>query len=55
MRRTFLALLCAVLAAPALANIVAGGNVDIDQPVEGNLYVAGGNVSVNAQIGRAHV
>lgn len=50
MRRTFLALLCAVLAAPALANIVAGGNVDIDQPVEGNLYVAGGNVSVNAPV-----
>ena len=50
MKRTILALFCAVLAAPALAHIVAGGNVEIDQPVEGNLYVAGGNVNVTAPV-----
>ena len=50
MKRTILALICALLAAPALAHVVAGGNVDIDQPVEGNLYVAGGNVSINAPV-----
>ena len=50
MKRTILALLCALLAAPALAHVVAGGNVDIDHPVEGNLYVAGGNVSINAPV-----
>jgi len=50
MKRTILALFCALLAAPALAHVVAGGNVDIDQPVEGNLYVAGGNVSINAPV-----
>ena len=50
MKRTILALVCALLASPAFAHIIAGGNVDVDQPVEGNLYVAGGNVSVNAPV-----
>ena len=50
MKRFALALLCATLAAPAFAHIVAGGNVDIDQPVEGNLYIAGGNVSITAPV-----
>ena len=50
MKQIALTLFCALLAAPAFANIVTGGNVDIDQPVEGNLYVAGGNVSVTAPV-----
>ena len=50
MKRTIIALFCAVLAAPAFAHLVAGGNVDIDQAVDGDLYAAGGNVSVNAPV-----
>jgi hypothetical protein len=51
MNRFAIAAFCSLLAAPALANILAGGNVDIDQPVEGNLYVAGGTVSITAPVG----
>ena len=50
MKRFALALFTAFAAAPAFAALVAGGNVDIDTPVEGNLYVAGGNVSITAPV-----
>lgn len=49
-QRLGLAALLAAFAAPAAATILAGGNVDIDEPVSGNLYVAGGNVTVSAPV-----
>ena len=49
MKRFALALLCA-LAAPAFAEMIAGGTVDIDTPVQGNLYVAGGHVTITAPV-----
>jgi hypothetical protein len=50
MKRFALALLLSLAAGPGFAELVAGGNVDIDTPVEGNLYVAGGNVNVTAPV-----
>jgi len=41
---------CAILSTAACARLVAGGNVDISEPVDGNLYVAGGNVNVSAPV-----
>jgi cytoskeletal protein CcmA (bactofilin family) len=50
MKRFALALFFTVFAAPAFAEVVAGGNVDIDHAVEGNLYVAGGNVNITGPV-----
>jgi hypothetical protein len=48
--KRLIALLCSLAAAPALAAVVVGGNVDIDKPVDGNLYVAGGDVNISAPV-----
>jgi cytoskeletal protein CcmA (bactofilin family) len=50
LKRLGLLALCATLSGAACARMIAGGNVDIGEPVDGNLYVAGGNVSITAPV-----
>ena len=50
LKRLGLLALCATLSTVACARLVAGGNVDISDPVDGNLYVAGGNVNISAPV-----
>ncbi len=50
LKRLGLVALCASLSTVACARLVAGGNVDINEPIDGNLYVAGGNVSITAPV-----
>ena len=50
MKRVLLFWFALLFATGAAARIVAGGNVDIDEPTAGNLYIAGGNVSITAPV-----
>ena len=50
MKRLLMFSLALFLATGASARLIAGGNVDVDEPVEGNLYIAGGTVSVTAPV-----
>src|SRR5258706_14998317 len=50
LKRLGLMALFATLSTAACARLVAGGNIDIDEPIDGNLYVAGGNVSITAPV-----
>ena len=48
--KRLIALVSSLAAAPALAAVIVGGNVDVEQPVDGNLYVAGGDVNISAPV-----
>ena len=50
LKRLGLLALCATLSTAACARVIAGGNIDVGEPVDGNLYVAGGNVNVTAPV-----
>ena len=50
LKRLGLLALCATLSTAACARVIAGGNIDVGEPVDGNLYVAGGNVNITAPV-----
>jgi hypothetical protein len=50
MKRLLMLSFALLVATGAAARIVAGGNIDIDEPVDENLYVAGGNVTIGAPV-----